>query len=209
MASWNFFLQWWQHLQFSLQDGHLTNQTIHGFVQKKTHVYGYVILKLVLYLICGFSLQNPTLEHYTSYKSSNIRMCVCALQELQHNTNNCPLKSIREKYGQPKVQNHEFAVAPHPKWIRVATCKWNHKYPSCHCLLVLQPCNKLCSIAVWVCRQPEITRAAAVTLHMTSSLLIQPFAATILRPHHQTYSSSVSLHCLKAVMFPNFFLVLH
>ena len=100
-------------------------------------------------------------------------------------------------------------LAHHLKWSRVATCKWNHKYPSCHCLLVLQPCNKLCPIAVWVCRQPEVTRAAAVTLHMTSSLLIQPFAATILRSHHQTYSSSVSLHCLRAVMFPNFFLVLH
>ncbi|RLN27468.1 cyclin-A2-1-like [Panicum miliaceum] len=47
---------------------------------------------------------NPTLEYYTSYKSSNIRMCVCALQKLQHNTNNCPLKSIREKYGQQKFE---------------------------------------------------------------------------------------------------------
>ncbi|CAN6342980.1 unnamed protein product [Urochloa humidicola] len=47
---------------------------------------------------------NPTLEYYTSYKSSNIRMCVCALQELQHNTSDCPLKSIREKYGQQKFE---------------------------------------------------------------------------------------------------------
>ncbi|OEL14242.1 Cyclin-A2-1 [Dichanthelium oligosanthes] len=46
---------------------------------------------------------SPTLEHYTSYKSSNIQMCVCALQELQRNTSNCPLKSIREKYGQQKA----------------------------------------------------------------------------------------------------------
>ena len=212
MASWNFFLQWWQHLQFSLQDGHLTNQTIHGFVQKK-HVYGYVILKLVLYLICGFSLQNPTLEHYTSYKSSNIRMCVCALQELQHNTNNCPLKSIREKYGQQKVHNHEFAVwvpSTPPKMKQSSNLQVKSQMSLCKSkFLILQPCNKLCSIAVRVCRQPEITGATAVTLHLTSFLLIQPFAATILRPHHQTYSSSVSLHCLRAVMFPNFFLVLH
>ncbi|KAF8661076.1 hypothetical protein HU200_057177 [Digitaria exilis] len=48
---------------------------------------------------------NPTLEHYTSYKSSNIRMCVCALQELQHNTSDCPLKSVREKYGQQKFES--------------------------------------------------------------------------------------------------------
>ncbi|CAN6338393.1 unnamed protein product [Urochloa humidicola] len=47
---------------------------------------------------------NPTLEYYTSYKSSNIRMCVRALQELQHNTSDCPLKSIREKYGQQKFE---------------------------------------------------------------------------------------------------------
>ncbi|RCV19109.1 hypothetical protein SEVIR_3G373900v4 [Setaria viridis] len=47
---------------------------------------------------------NPTLEYYTSYKSSNIRTCVCALQELQHNTRDCPLNSIREKYGQQKFE---------------------------------------------------------------------------------------------------------
>ena len=45
--------------------------------------------------------------------------------------------------------------------------------------LILQPCNKLCSIAVRVCRQPEITGATAVTLHLTSFLLIQPFAASL------------------------------
>ncbi|KAG0520908.1 hypothetical protein BDA96_08G115300 [Sorghum bicolor] len=47
---------------------------------------------------------NPTLEHYTSYKSSNLRSCVRALQELQHNTSNCPLNAIREKYGQQKFE---------------------------------------------------------------------------------------------------------
>ncbi|XP_020400693.1 cyclin-A2 isoform X5 [Zea mays] len=68
----------WQHLRFSLQNGHLTNLTILGF--------------------------NPTLEHYTSYKSFDIRTCVRALQELQHNTSNCPLNAIREKYGQQKFE---------------------------------------------------------------------------------------------------------
>ncbi|KAJ1265457.1 hypothetical protein BS78_08G078000 [Paspalum vaginatum] len=47
---------------------------------------------------------NPTLEHYTSYKSSDIQMCVCALQDLQHNTSNCPLGSIRVKYGQEEFE---------------------------------------------------------------------------------------------------------
>ncbi|KAL6660930.1 hypothetical protein ACP70R_000314 [Stipagrostis hirtigluma subsp. patula] len=45
---------------------------------------------------------NHTLEHYTSYKSSDIKICVCALRELQHNTSNCPLIAVREKYRQQK-----------------------------------------------------------------------------------------------------------
>ncbi|XP_062178887.1 cyclin-A2-1-like [Phragmites australis] len=47
---------------------------------------------------------NDTLEHYTSYKSSDIQTCVCALRELQHNTSNCPLNVIREKYRQQKYE---------------------------------------------------------------------------------------------------------
>ncbi|KAL6842072.1 hypothetical protein ACP4OV_028051 [Aristida adscensionis] len=47
---------------------------------------------------------NHTLEHYTSYKSSNIRTCVCALWALQQNTSDCPLKAIRDKYRQPKYE---------------------------------------------------------------------------------------------------------
>ncbi|KAL6593916.1 hypothetical protein ACP70R_048817 [Stipagrostis hirtigluma subsp. patula] len=47
---------------------------------------------------------NCTLEYYTSYKSSDIRTCVCALRELQHNTSNCPLNAIREKYRQQKYE---------------------------------------------------------------------------------------------------------
>ncbi|XP_062227742.1 cyclin-A2-1-like [Phragmites australis] len=47
---------------------------------------------------------NYTLEHYTSYKSSDIQTCVCALRELQHNTSNCPLNAIREKYRQEKFE---------------------------------------------------------------------------------------------------------
>ncbi|KAK3134545.1 hypothetical protein QOZ80_6AG0550560 [Eleusine coracana subsp. coracana] len=47
---------------------------------------------------------NRTLEHYTSYKSADIQTCVCALRELQHNTSNCPLNAIREKYRQQKFE---------------------------------------------------------------------------------------------------------
>uniref|UniRef100_A0ACD5YLC9 Uncharacterized protein n=1 Tax=Avena sativa TaxID=4498 RepID=A0ACD5YLC9_AVESA len=45
---------------------------------------------------------NHTLEHYTSYKSSDIQMCVCALRELQGNISGCPLNAIREKYRHEK-----------------------------------------------------------------------------------------------------------
>jgi hypothetical protein len=51
-------------------------------------------------------MQNQTLEHYTSYKSSDIQLCVSALWELQQNTSNCPLNAVREKYRHQKVCSH-------------------------------------------------------------------------------------------------------
>ncbi|KAG6782217.1 hypothetical protein POTOM_011611 [Populus tomentosa] len=47
---------------------------------------------------------SPTLEHYTSYKASDLRTTVLALQGLQLNTRGCPLNAIRMKYRQPKLQ---------------------------------------------------------------------------------------------------------
>lgn len=49
------------------------------------------------------SLQNPTLEHYTRYKASELKCTVLALEDLQMNTNGCSLNAIREKYRQQKV----------------------------------------------------------------------------------------------------------
>ncbi|KAF8400732.1 hypothetical protein HHK36_014032 [Tetracentron sinense] len=46
---------------------------------------------------------NPTLEHYTTYKASDMKATVLALQDLQLNTHGCSLNSIREKYRQQKV----------------------------------------------------------------------------------------------------------
>ncbi|XP_039027348.1 cyclin-A2-4-like [Hibiscus syriacus] len=46
---------------------------------------------------------NPTLEHYTSYKASELKTSVLALEELQLNTNGCSLNSFRDKYRQQKV----------------------------------------------------------------------------------------------------------
>ncbi|KAL0704251.1 hypothetical protein Bca4012_070676 [Brassica carinata] len=51
---------------------------------------------------------NPTLEHYTTYKASDLKASVHALQDLQLNTKGCPLSAIRMKYMQEKVplQSH-------------------------------------------------------------------------------------------------------
>ncbi|CAH8356193.1 unnamed protein product [Eruca vesicaria subsp. sativa] len=48
---------------------------------------------------------NPTLEHYTTYKASDLKACVQGLQELQLNTKGCPLNSIRMKYKQDKFKS--------------------------------------------------------------------------------------------------------
>lgn len=48
-------------------------------------------------------LQNPTLEHYTNYKASELKATVLALVDLQLNTEGCCLNAIREKYKQDKV----------------------------------------------------------------------------------------------------------
>ncbi|CAK8535735.1 unnamed protein product [Lathyrus sativus] len=47
---------------------------------------------------------NPTLEHYASYKASDLKDAVLALQDLQLNSNDCPLTSIRTKYTQDKLK---------------------------------------------------------------------------------------------------------
>lgn len=49
--------------------------------------------------------QNPTLEHYTSYKASDLKIIVLAIQDLQLNTNGCSLHVIRMKYRQQEVTN--------------------------------------------------------------------------------------------------------
>ncbi|XVF26689.1 hypothetical protein REPUB_Repub14bG0039700 [Reevesia pubescens] len=48
---------------------------------------------------------NPTLEHYTAYNVSDLKTTVLALQDLQLNTNGCPLNAIRMKYRQQKFKS--------------------------------------------------------------------------------------------------------
>ncbi|KAE8665348.1 Cyclin-A2-2 [Hibiscus syriacus] len=47
---------------------------------------------------------NPTLEHYTNYKVSELKATILALEDLQLNTNGCSLNAIREKYKQQKFK---------------------------------------------------------------------------------------------------------
>nr|DAD44785.1 TPA_asm: hypothetical protein HUJ06_003015 [Nelumbo nucifera] len=47
---------------------------------------------------------NATLEYYTTYKASDMKITVLALQDLQVNTKGCPLHAIREKYRQQKFK---------------------------------------------------------------------------------------------------------
>ncbi|KAF8103052.1 hypothetical protein N665_0188s0013 [Sinapis alba] len=55
---------------------------------------------------------NPTLEHYTTYKASDLKASVQALQELQLNTKGCPLNSIRMKYKQDKFKSVAVFTSP-------------------------------------------------------------------------------------------------
>ncbi|XP_004498706.2 cyclin-A2-2 [Cicer arietinum] len=48
---------------------------------------------------------NPTLEHYTNYKASELKNTVLALLDLQLNTEGCCLNAVREKYKQQKFKS--------------------------------------------------------------------------------------------------------
>ncbi|XP_010539515.1 PREDICTED: cyclin-A2-4-like [Tarenaya hassleriana] len=55
---------------------------------------------------------NPTLEHYTMYKATDLKASVLALQELQMNTKACPLNAIRFKYKQEKFKSVAALSSP-------------------------------------------------------------------------------------------------
>ncbi|CAJ2674928.1 unnamed protein product [Trifolium pratense] len=48
---------------------------------------------------------NPTLEHYTNYRASELKTTVLALLDLQLNTKGCCLTGVREKYNRQKFQS--------------------------------------------------------------------------------------------------------
>lgn len=59
------------------------------------------------FFVCFFYfVQNLTLEHYTTYKASDLKASVHALQDLQLNTKGCPLSAVRMKYRQEKVSSY-------------------------------------------------------------------------------------------------------
>ncbi|XP_061338542.1 cyclin-A2-4-like [Gastrolobium bilobum] len=47
---------------------------------------------------------NPTLQHYASYKASDLKTTVLGLQNLRLNSNGCPLTAINTKYRQDKFK---------------------------------------------------------------------------------------------------------
>ncbi|XP_028756112.1 cyclin-A2-4 [Neltuma alba] len=55
---------------------------------------------------------NPTLEHYSRYKASDLKATIVALQDLQLNTKGCPLSAIRMKYRQDKFKNVAAMSSP-------------------------------------------------------------------------------------------------
>ncbi|XP_048599822.1 cyclin-A2-4-like [Brassica napus] len=55
---------------------------------------------------------NPTLEHYTTLKASDLKASVHALQDLQLNTKGCTLASIRMKYKQEKFKSVGVLSSP-------------------------------------------------------------------------------------------------
>ncbi|CAN7116648.1 unnamed protein product [Brassica rapa subsp. narinosa] len=55
---------------------------------------------------------NPTLEHYTTFKASDLKASVHALQDLQLNTKGCTLTSIRLKYKQEKLKSVAVLSSP-------------------------------------------------------------------------------------------------
>ncbi|KAH0866165.1 hypothetical protein HID58_083376 [Brassica napus] len=55
---------------------------------------------------------NLTLEHYTTYKTSDLKASVHALQDLQLNTRGCPLGAIRMKYRQEKFKSVAVLISP-------------------------------------------------------------------------------------------------
>ncbi|CAH8388876.1 unnamed protein product [Eruca vesicaria subsp. sativa] len=55
---------------------------------------------------------NPTLEHYTTYKASELKAAVHALQDLQRNTKGCPLSAIRTKYKQEIFKSVAVLTSP-------------------------------------------------------------------------------------------------
>ncbi|GMI78065.1 Cyclin A2;4 [Hibiscus trionum] len=55
---------------------------------------------------------SPTLEHYTAYNASDLKTTALALQDLQLNTNGCPLTAIRVKYRQQKFKSVATFTSP-------------------------------------------------------------------------------------------------
>ncbi|KAL5575904.1 hypothetical protein UlMin_017603 [Ulmus minor] len=104
------------HFQLSIP----TTETFLRFLQaaqssNKLTLVDYSFLNFLLSLVVAFDVflarwtliqsdhpWNYTLEHYTSYKASQLKTTIIAMEDLQQNTNGYSLNAIREKYKQLK-----------------------------------------------------------------------------------------------------------
>ena len=108
MSSWSSFLRSSLLQLFFLPSGHWTNQATLGSVLSLFFCLDKSwFLNLephTVFILPFFWVQNPTLEHYTTFKASDLKASVHALQDLQLNIKGCSLASIRMKYKQEKVK---------------------------------------------------------------------------------------------------------
>ena len=123
------------HLPSSLPDGRSTNQNTHGsdlvffspctfFFIFRVNYYSKWISTMCIICI----LQNPTLEHYTNYKASELKATVLALDDLQLNTKSCSLTAIHEKYKLQKVLPQSLNIGEKCKVVNMCIPKYKMKF---------------------------------------------------------------------------------
>lgn len=124
--------------------------------------------------------QNPTLEHYTRYKASDLKTTVSALQDLQLNTKGCALNAIREKYKQPKVTTTHHTL-----------CQFKH---SLYLFSKMEPCITtvlFLDSTVQVCGNSNFTKSSRISVPEVAELCLLQ-SRCLLSPTQQPIMSQKS-----------------
>lgn len=96
-VSWNFTLQWWQPRRCSLQNGHSTNQTCHGFVWElwmQTSVHH--VLFALIYVVSRAELYSRALHLIQKFRYSRMRTRSMGAAAGQHQWKSPPQCYTRE-----------------------------------------------------------------------------------------------------------------